>query len=62
MCNCVIVFDSESDLPVPQLMSQLVMRHELHNDLVYDCTDICETCISLLNAYMCTQASTIILM
>ena len=38
------------------------MRHELHNDLVYDCTDICEICICLLNAQMYTQASAIILM
>ena len=56
------VFDSESDLLVPQRMSQLVMRHEIHNDLVYDCTDICEICICLLNAQMCTQASANILM
>ena len=53
------VFDSESDLLVPQRMSQLVMWHELHNDLLYDCTDICEICICLLNAQMCTQASAI---
>ena len=46
----VYVFDSESDLLVPQLMSQLVIRREFHNDLVYDCTDICEICICLLNA------------
>ena len=45
----VYVFDSESDLLVPQLMSKLVMRPELHNDLVYDCTDKCEICICLLN-------------
>ena len=44
------VFDSEFDLLVPQLMSQLVMRPEFHNDLVYDCTDKCEICICLLNA------------
>ena len=56
------VFNSESDLLVPQLMSQLVLRYELHNDLVYGCTDICETCICLLNALMCTHASAIILM
>ena len=56
------VFDSESDLLVPQLMRQFVMRHELHNDLVYDCTDICETCIRLLYAKMYTHASAIILM
>ena len=55
------VFDSESDLLVLQLMNQLVMRRELYNDLVYDCTDICEICICLLNAQMCTQASAIIL-
>ena len=36
----VYVFDSESDPLVPQLMSQLVMRPEFHNDLVYECTDI----------------------
>ena len=58
----VYVFDTESDLLVPQLMSQLVMRLEFHNDLVYDCTDICEICICLLNAYMCTHASAISLM
>ena len=46
----VYVFDSESDLLVPQLMSQLVMRPEFHNDLVYDCTDICEICTCLLIA------------
>ena len=46
----VCVFDSESDLLVLQLMCQLVMRPEFHNDLVYDCTDICEICICLLNA------------
>ena len=46
----VYVFDSESDLLVPQLMSQLVMGPEFHNDLVYDCIDICEICICLLNA------------
>ena len=59
LCNVVVtvdpfehvyVFDSESDLLVPQLMSQLVLRPEFHNDLVYDCTDICEICMSLLNA------------
>ena len=58
----VYVFDSESDLLVPQLMSQLVMRPEFHNDLVYECTDKCEICICLLNAKMCTHASAIILM
>ena len=41
----VYVFDSESDLLVPQLTSQLVMRPEFYNDLVYDGTDICEICI-----------------
>ena len=46
----VYVFDSESDLLVPQLMIQLVMRPVFHNDLVYDGTDICEICICLLNA------------
>ena len=46
----VYVFASESDLLVPQLMSQLVMRPEFQNDLVYDFTDICEICICLLNA------------
>ena len=46
----VYVFDSESGMLVPQLMSQLVMQPEFHNDLVYDCTDICEICICLLNA------------
>ena len=46
----VYVFDIESDQLVPQLMSQLVMRPEFHNDLVYDCTDKCEICICLLNA------------
>ena len=46
----VYVFDSESDLLVPQLMSQLVMWSEFHIDLVYECTDICEICICLLNA------------
>ena len=46
----VYVFDSESDLLVPQLMSQLVIQPEFHNDIVYDCTDICEICICLLNA------------
>ena len=46
----VYVFDSEPDLLVPQLMSQLAMRPEFHNDLVYDCTDICEIYICLLNA------------
>ena len=56
------VFDSESDLLVLQLMSQLVMQHELHNDPVYDCTDICEPCLCLLNSQICTQASAIILM
>ena len=56
------VFDSESDLVVPQRMRQLVMQHELHNDLVYDCTDICEICICFLNAQMCTQACAVILM
>ena len=35
----VYVFDSESDMLVPQLMGQIDMQHELHNDLVYDCTD-----------------------
>ena len=40
----VYVFNSESDLLVPQLMSQL------GNDLVYGSTDICKTCICLLNA------------
>ena len=59
LCNVVVivdpfehvyVFDSEFDLLVPQLMSQLVMRPEFHNDLIYDCTDICEICICLLNA------------
>ena len=58
LCNVVVivdpfehvyVFDSESDLLVPQLV-QLVMRPEFHNDLVYDCTYICEICIRLLNA------------
>ena len=44
------VFDSESDLLILQLMNQLVMRRELYNDLMYDCTDICEICICLLNA------------
>ena len=46
----VYVFDNECDLLVPQLMSQLVVRPEFHNNLVYDCTDICEICICLLNA------------
>ena len=59
LCNVVVivdpfehvyVFDSESDLLVPQLMSQVVMRPEFYNDIVYDCTDICEICICLLNA------------
>ena len=59
LCNVVVivdafehvyVFDSESDLLVPQLMSQLVMRPEFRNDLVYYCTDICEICICLLDA------------
>ena len=59
LCNVVVivdpfehvyVFDSKSDLLVPQLMSQLVMRPEFHNDLVNDCTDICEICIILLNS------------
>ena len=59
LCNVVVivdpfehvyVFDSESDLLVPQLMSQLVIWPEFHNDLVYDCIDICEICIYLLNA------------
>ena len=59
LCNVVVivdpfehvyVFDSESDLLAPQLMGQLVMQPEFHNDLVYDCTDICEICIYLLNA------------
>ena len=59
LCNVVVivdpfehmyVFDSGSDLLVPHLMSQLVMQPEFHNDLVYDCTDICEICICLLNA------------
>ena len=56
------VFGNEYDLLVPQRMSQLVMRYELHSDLVYDCTDICEICICLLNVQMCTQASAITLM
>ena len=38
------------------------MQPEFHNDLVYDCTDAYEICICLLNAYMCTHASAIILM
>ena len=54
--------DSESDLLVSQLMSQSVLRPEFHNELVYDCTDTCEIRICLLNAYMCTHASAIILM
>ena len=58
----VYVFDSKSDLLVLQLMSQLVMRPEFHNGLVYDCTDICEFCICVLNAQMCTHAPAIILM
>ena len=36
------ITNSESGLLVPQLMSQLVTLHELLNDLVYDCTDMCE--------------------
>ena len=59
LCNAVVivdpfahvyVFDSESDLLVPQLVSKLVMRPEFYNDLVYDCTDKCEICLCLLNA------------
>ena len=59
LCNVVVivdpfehvyVFDSESDLLVPQLMSQLVMGPKFYNDLVYDYTDICEIRICLLNA------------
>ena len=59
LCNVVVIVDSfehvyvcdsESDLLAPQLMGQLVMRPGVHNDLVYDCTDICEICICLLNA------------
>ena len=46
----VYVFDSESDLLVPQLVSQLVMRPEFYNDLVYDCTAKCEICLCFLNA------------
>ena len=33
-------FNSECDLLVSKLMSQLDMRPEFHNDLVYDCTYI----------------------
>ena len=44
------VFESESDLLVSKLMSQLVIRPEFHNNLVYDYKDICEIYICLLNA------------
>ena len=51
LCNVVViistyehvyVFDSESDLLVPQLMSQLVMQPEFHNDLYMfvECIDV----------------------
>ena len=67
LCNVVVIEDPFEhvyafDLLVPQLMSQLSMRPEFHNDLVYDCTDICEICICSLNAKMCTHTSAIILM
>ena len=57
LCNVVVivdpfehvyVHDSESDLLVPQLMS--LIPPEFLNDLVNDCTDICEICTGLLNA------------
>ena len=59
LCNVVVIvdpfehfvyfFDSESDLLVPQLMSQLVMRPEFHNDLIYDDTTLHRY---MLNLYM----------